>query len=299
METYPDERGKLTTPPYNSLKRRIARRVPIFSFIVNKLENVEIQNQELRTQLAEFTDLRLRSRSNSNPSVSLDDSNLPLPPEALRQWVAGTDDLQWFLESGQLAKQAMDDILAKQRLAIDSFESILDFGCGCGRVIRHLHAYNTVKLHGSDCNANAIRWCDVNFEFAEFSSNLIEPPTRYRAHSFDLIYAFSVFSHLTEPLQTAWIQELHRILKPNGYLIMSVHGDFYLPQITEQEQESYRQGNLVVTGGECVGLNICTAFHPESYVRNVMLGDYFRVSEFIPEGALGNPKQDIYLLQAM
>ncbi len=288
----------MLTMARNTLKRRILRRTPILSRLAKSLDTLEDQNQELQEQLAQYTTLRLRSHSRVDPSESLEPVNLPEPPNALRGWVAGTEDLQWFLDSGQLAAQTIIDVLAKQHLTISNFDSLLDFGCGCGRVIRHLYSYNTVMLHGSDCNANAIRWCDENLDFAEFSSNLIEPPTRYRKHSFDLIYAFSVFSHLTEQLQTLWIQELHRILKPNGYLIISVHGDYYLPQITEQEREAYNQGNLVVTGANHVGLNVCSAFHPESYVRNVMAGDYFRVCDFCPEGALGNPKQDVYLLQA-
>jgi SAM-dependent methyltransferase len=281
-----------------TLKRRIFRRTPILSGVVKKFEKLEEQNRELRNQLDYFTGLRMRSRAQPAPSEPHEEAAIPIPPDELRQWVAGTDDLKWFLESGQLAAQTIIDTLAKQHLTIDQFDSLLDFGCGCGRVIRHLHAYNTVQLHGSDCNPNAIRWCDENFEFAEFSSNTIEPPIRYRDQSFDLVYAFSVFTHLTEPLQAAWIQEMRRIIRPNGYLIISLHGNFYIPQIKEEVREAYCQGNLVVTGGELVGLNSCTAFHPETYVRNVMLGGMFRVCEFIPEGALGNPKQDIYLLQA-
>ena len=49
-------------------------------------------------------------------------------------------------------------------------------------------------------------------------------------------------------------------------------------------------------GEEAVGQNNCAAFHPETYVRNVLPRD-FDVVDFVPQGALGNPKQDAWLLR--
>jgi len=280
----------------NTLKRRLLRRIPYFSRIANTLDSLESQNQELREKLAQELALRDHPQFSSPETLTID--GVPVPPDNLRQLVAGTEDLQWFLHSGQLGAQTIIDILAKQQLTISQFESILDFGCGCGRVIRHLRSYDTVRLHGTDCNRNTILWCDENLNFAEFSSNLLEPPTRYPNCSFDLIYAFSVFTHLTEQLQIPWIQELHRIIKPNGYLIITVHGDYYLSQIPEVNRETYQQGKLVVTGVDKVSLNECGAFHPESYVRNILVGELFDVIDFLPKGALGNPFQDAYFLKA-
>jgi SAM-dependent methyltransferase len=266
------------------------------SRLAKALDSLEKQNQELREQLAQVVTLRAHSRlvSNDLPYVN----EVPVPPSILRFWVAGTEDIQWFINSGQLGMQTIIDVLRKHNIALSQFESILDFGCGCGRVIRYLSSYSAIKIYGTDCNEDAIRWCDENLDFAVFSSNLLAPPTRYRDHSFDLIYAFSVFTHLTEELQIRWIQELHRILKPNGYLIITLHGDFYLSHIPETERESYKKGELIVTGTDKVSLNTCMAFHPESYVRNILVGELFEVIGFYPQGALGNPKQDVYLLKS-
>ena len=155
-----------------------------------------------------------------------------------------------------------------------------------------------MQLHGSDINRTAITWCDASLDFAEFGTNRLAPPARYRQHSFDLIYAFSVFTHLPETLQKEWMHEMHRILKPGGHLIMTAHGDYYLPQIPETQREEYKLGKLVVTGDQSAGLNTCAAYHPEHYVRNVLAkGSGFKVIDFFPQGALGNPYQDAYLLQ--
>jgi hypothetical protein len=69
-----------------------------------------------------------------------------------------------------------------------------------------------------------------------------------------------------------------------------------LPQILADDRERFLQGELVVYGGEHEGSNICTIFHPEEYVRQKMARDLI-VVDFVPEGAAGNPRQDVYLFQ--
>ena len=56
-----------------------------------------------------------------------------------------------------------------------------------------------------------------------FSVNGPLPPLPYADGSFDLIYGVSVFTHLSEEHQRAWLPELRRILKPGGLLLLSFH----------------------------------------------------------------------------
>jgi SAM-dependent methyltransferase len=277
-----------------SFKRNLLRGIPILSRIVRKLEALETENHALR-QLAPVL-LSTNPTGQAASAELADAAGMPLPPATLRHWVAGTDDLPWFLNSGQLGAQTIVSILAKQHIELEQLESILDFGCGCGRVLRHLHSA-TVRLHGTDCNRAAIHWCDEKLNFAEFATNHLEPPTRYLPHSFDFIYAFSVYTHLPEALQLAWMREMRRILKPHGLLLITVHGDHYLPQMPLAQKVEYQRGELAVMCAEAVGQNQCNAFHPEAYVRNSLAKD-FAVVDFIPRGALGNPEQDAYLLRA-
>ena len=154
-----------------------------------------------------------------------------------------------------------------------------------------------VEIYGTDCNAMSIRWCQTYLPFAKFSLNSLQPPLQYPDRMFDLIYAFSVFTHLTEPLQKQWMDELRRVLAPGGYLIITVHGDKYLEHLSRAERVEYQKGNLVVRRHEAVGTNDCSAYHPESYVRRV-LAQGLEVTDFILAGAQGNPPQDAYLMRA-
>jgi SAM-dependent methyltransferase len=281
-----------------TFKRRLLRKIPVLSDIARTLDALEAENREMRKRLSLPALLARDQYAEAMHSDAKQAAgSLPLPPAALRDWVAGTGDVDWFLESGQLGEQTIVSILARHNIEFDQLDAVLDFGCGCGRVMRHLNHYQAVRLHGTDANSGAVTWCDENLNFAEFGTNLLEPPTRYRPHSFDLVYAFSVFTHLPEPQQTPWMLEIRRILKPGGLLLVTLQGDFYLPQLPEPEKEKYQQGELVVQGVVFAGQTDCSAYHPEAYVREV-LARGFEVVDFIPQGALGNPKQDAYLLRA-
>lgn len=221
---------------------------------------------------------------------------LPLPPPRLMHLVAASEDVSWFLEAGSRGASSIRSILGKNGVALESLGAILDFGCGAGRVLRHWNTLQGPRLHGTDYNPDLIAWCARNLPFAQFRVNGLEAGLTYEDASFDLIYALSVFTHLTEPLQNAWIQELSRILRPGGYLFLTTHGKHYRPGLSEADRRRFDEGQVVVVGSKREGSNDCAAFHPEPYVRHT-LGRGLEVVDFVPEGALGNPRQDVSLLR--
>jgi SAM-dependent methyltransferase len=220
---------------------------------------------------------------------------IPVPPPDLIAQVGGIPDVEWFLVGGALAAQSVADILEKNGRAIGSFESILDFGCGCGRVVRHWRSLRNASISGSDCRPELIDWCNQNVDFADFALNGMSPPLEYDDSTFDLVIALSVFTHLPGPLQLPWMEELVRVLRPGGFLLVSTHGDHYIEALTPEEIDLFHEGHLVVHGDEYAGSNRCSAFHPQRYVREV-LAECLVVADFVPQGAKGNPFQDLYLL---
>jgi len=220
---------------------------------------------------------------------------LPIPPFSLRILVAASPDISWFLESGRRAAESIRTTLARNRLDLASMKAVLDFGCGCGRVIRHWAPLGA-EVHGSDLNPRLIAWCQRNLAFGRFSTNGPTPPVPHASGQFDFAYALSVLTHMPEAAQHAWMGELARVLRPGGHLLVTTHGEHYLGQLTGEEGRRFAAGQLVVRNEDRPGSNVCGAYHPETYVRE-RLARGFQVLEFIPEGAAGNPYQDLYLLR--
>jgi len=214
----------------------------------------------------------------------------PLPPRRLMVRVAGTADADWFLRSGRAAYDAVAAHVPPAEV-----ESVLDFGCGCGRVTRYWRGFSG-SVSGSDVSGKAVEWCRANLPFARFEQNALAPPLVFDDASFDLVYALSVFTHLTEELQLAWRDELHRVLRPGGRLFLTTHGDSYVPRLDRDERERFVRGELVVRWGDAPGTNLCSAYHPERYLRETF-AQGFSFLELEPEGARGNPTQDVVLLR--
>jgi SAM-dependent methyltransferase len=221
----------------------------------------------------------------------------PIPSPDLRQLVAGMDDKNWFIKGGALAAYSIERTLKSVDKKFDDLEFVLDFGCGCGRVLSHLQNYNKTKFFGTDYNSLPIDWCKQNLPFANFGTNSLKPPLSYDDEMFDLVYAFSVLTHLTIDTQKEWILELTRILKNGGFLLVSTHGDFERGAIIDSlDRKKFDNGNIIVRDSLKEGENICMANHPFGSISTILPSNLKLVSSML-EGAKGNPRQDIHLLQ--
>ena len=220
---------------------------------------------------------------------------LPLPPPELMVRVSGNTDAAKFQEGGRLAGESIRAALASAGVPFCSLKAVLDFGCGCGRVLRHWHDLD-MRVCGSELSNPAVQWCRTHLPFAEVTVNKLQPPLAYADASFDLVYALSVFTHLPVETQFAWRNELGRVLRPGGYLVLSLHGDAYVGKLRGPERRIYEDGECVVRWAEVAGSNLCSAFHPPIFVRNQFACGWELV-EHLPCGALGNPDQDLVVLR--
>ncbi len=224
------------------------------------------------------------------------ENEIPVPPSRLIFLVIGHRYVKTFLDSGRIIVQVMVDQFRSKSIELSGFASILDFGCGCGRLIRHLPSLTNAKLYGCDYNPELIEWSQQNLPFAAFTINSLAPPLPYSSELFDMIYARSIFTHLDEPLQKKWITELRRVLKPGGYLYFTTHGEQFFDRLSSKEQELVRGGKLIVFEPNVEGHNICSSFELESYIRqNLMEG--FAFIDYLPGKPTTHLQQDAYILK--
>ena len=198
---------------------------------------------------------------------------------------------------GAALAEKMGAALRDSGVELGTVESVLDFGCGCGRVARYLPPAGVEEVHGCDYNPELVDWCNSNLPFMRAEVNGIAPPTPYPDESFELVYALSVLTHLDEPLQQRWISELRRLLRPDGVLLITTLGSAAKDRMLPKTREQFERGQLIVERSRAAGTNTCTAYHPPAYVERTLFGDRFRPLRFV-EGTgdyRGVGGQDMYV----
>ena len=118
---------------------------------------------------------------------------------------------------------------------------ILDFGIGWGRIIRFfLKDVLVENIYGVDVDPYMIELCkDTNVPGTLCVINPL-PPTKLPDASLDIIFAYSVFSHLSQDAADSWIEEFNRLLKPGGIVVATTQArNFidYCEQLRNQQPE--------------------------------------------------------------
>jgi SAM-dependent methyltransferase len=149
-----------------------------------------------------------------------------LPPVEMRELVGPSDPAEFDNPSGDLVFP---------ELPTHAYETVFDFGCGCGRLARQLiqQVPRPRRYVGVDLHPVMIRWCQENLsphagEF-EFRHHDVAHPIRNPGEgkpatrpleaeddSSTLVIAHSVFTHLLEPHAEFYLSEVARILSPTG-----------------------------------------------------------------------------------
>jgi SAM-dependent methyltransferase len=151
--------------------------------------------------------------------------------------------MEQFVDAGARIRDAVRDLLPDDW----SFEgrTVLDFGCGAGRLLRHL-AHGDAQfatIHGCDVDAELIAWVQENLcpPIAGAVVNDVAPPLPYPDSTFDLVIASSVFTHITDHW-SAWLIEMQRVLKPDGLMVASFLGSGMSEALTGEEWDEDRIG---------------------------------------------------------
>lgn len=225
-----------------------------------------------RKLLSEFP-VRLRDTPADIAESFINPRDLRLPPARLRYRVADTSDRDSFLRIGQ---QVAEDIAAAVRpfLSDESIEHVLDFGVGCGRVARHTsRLFARSNLTGVDVDEAAVDWCQRHLRGTYLPISTVST-LPFADSQFDLIYAVSVFTHLSADAQTAWLTELRRTLRPSGLLLITTLSPaltYTRPDMTESHVARLRDTGFVYLPGTGP-FNENTSFQSREYLRHAPPG---------------------------
>jgi ubiquinone/menaquinone biosynthesis C-methylase UbiE len=99
---------------------------------------------------------------------------------------------------------------------------LLDFGVGWGRIARmFMKDIAGDNIYGVDVDPQILDLCRELMPSGHYSLTGNDEPLPFEDATFDVATAFSVFSHLSPKTHVVALNELHRVLRPNGLLVLT------------------------------------------------------------------------------
>jgi SAM-dependent methyltransferase len=159
---------------------------------------------------------------------------------------------------------------------------VLDFGCGTGRTLAQFTAEApTAEFWGCDIDEPSIRWATENLSPPfHFLANGEHPPIALPDSHFDLIFGFSVFTHLLDTWAD-WAIELHRLLVPGGLGVFTFLGEGMIGPVTGHPWDPNRIGMIELDPGRPWAIGGPNALHSEWWLR-AHWGRLFTVDDVVP-----------------
>jgi SAM-dependent methyltransferase len=167
---------------------------------------------------------------------------------------------------------------------------VLDFGCGVGRIIRQFAPEaEEAEFWGCDIDAPSVDWLRQNLSppFNFFRSEET-PGLPQEDGYFDLIYVFSVYTHLTEHW-AGWLLEHHRVLKDGGYMFVTFLGEGMWEPYTQEPWDENTVGMNTLLHGYPWDLGGPITMNSPWWIR-AHWGRAFEIVELLPHGGGAPPE---------
>ena len=171
----------------------------------------------------------LRVLERSLQSRVVDGVPMPaFPPQGHQTATHGTSGRLAIAEAGRFVS-IVHQYAEAEGQPIGEASRVLDFGCGWGRMLRlFLNRVDSQYLHGVDVRPESVAVARQLNPFSRFATVNGLPPSPFDEGMFNLVIAYSVFSHLSEDASRAWIREIARVLQPGGLAIVTTQGREFL-----------------------------------------------------------------------
>jgi 2-polyprenyl-3-methyl-5-hydroxy-6-metoxy-1,4-benzoquinol methylase len=127
----------------------------------------------------------------------------------------------YYFDTGRELAVHLLDLLAGQGLDAEKMD-LLDFAAGYGRVTRWFsRLFQSVTM--SDLEQDMVDFQTRQFGVKGFVSG--PDPAQVAAHPgrYDLVFVFSLFTHLPESTWRRWLAALAGLVRPGGRLVFSTH----------------------------------------------------------------------------
>jgi lipopolysaccharide biosynthesis protein len=213
----------------------------------------------------------------------------PLPARAWQEMFVGSSDAHAIREAAGFQELVLRE-LAGLGHKVSDIDRVLDFGCGWGRHIRlWMNCIPAANLFGADVDPDMIGFCRVSGLAAQFRVVSPTGPAPFEDGSFDLIYAYSVFSHLSEQAHISWVEEFHRILRPGGFLAFTTQARRFLAwtqTLRNQAEEGLSNWELSLRGAFKETDRAIQDYDSGRFVFAATGGGEYRPSSFYGEAAI-------------
>lgn len=159
----------------------------------------------------------------------------PIPPPVLRARVGAGIRIDVYVGEGMRLAAAIEDALRAQGTSLAERRLVYDWGCGCGRLLSHLEGYagQDTRIAGSDVDRDAVAWAARTWPHMTLLVNGFRPPLPVGDDQVDCLISSSIFTHLTEADQDLWLEEIRRVLTPDGYALVTVGGEAAFSYVIE------------------------------------------------------------------